>query len=39
VKHWQVFEDDQQIRIFLDMVDEFSKTKIDDDNDQFGERK
>jgi len=29
VKHWQVFEDDEQIKQFLEMVDEFFETHID----------
>ena len=32
VKHWQIFEDDEQIKIFLEMVDEFSETHIDQEN-------
>ena len=28
VKHWNVFEDDQQLRIFLEVIDEFSSTHI-----------
>jgi hypothetical protein len=26
IQHWQVFEDDEQISKFLEMVDEFSET-------------
>jgi ribonuclease HI len=33
VKHWQVFEDDQQIKNFLEMIDEFSATHIDQENE------
>jgi len=35
IQHWQVFEDDEQIRKFLEMVGDFSKTHIDqeDQND------
>jgi hypothetical protein len=29
VQHYQVFEDDEQIKQFLEMVDEFSETHID----------
>lgn len=29
IKHWQGFEDDEQIKQFLEMVDEFSETHID----------
>ena len=32
VKRWQIFEDDEQIKIFLEMVDEFSETHIDQEN-------
>jgi hypothetical protein len=32
VQHWQVFEDDEQIRQLLEMVDEFSETHIDQEN-------
>jgi len=37
VKHWQVFENDQKIRKFLEMVEEFSATKIEDDNEKNDE--
>jgi ribonuclease HI len=32
VQHWKVFEDDEQIKQFLEMVDEFSETHIDQKN-------
>jgi hypothetical protein len=32
IQHWQVFEDDEKIRQFLEMVDEFSETHIDQEN-------
>jgi hypothetical protein len=32
VQHWQVFEDEEQIKQFLEMVDEFSETHIDQEN-------
>jgi hypothetical protein len=32
VQHWQVFEDDKKIKQFLEMVDEFSETHIDQEN-------
>jgi hypothetical protein len=32
IQHWQVFEDDEQIRKFLEMVDEFAKPHIDQEN-------
>ena len=28
-KHWQVFEDDQKIKIFLEIISEFSTTYMD----------
>jgi hypothetical protein len=31
-QQWQVFEDDEQIKQFLEMVDEFSETHIDQEN-------
>jgi hypothetical protein len=33
VKHWKVFEDDLEIKIFLETVDEFSALYIDQDHD------
>jgi hypothetical protein len=33
VKHWKVFEDDIEIKIFLETVDEFSASHIDQDQD------
>jgi ribonuclease HI len=32
IQHWQVFEDDEQIRKFLEMVDDFAETHIDQEN-------
>jgi hypothetical protein len=32
IQHWQVFEDDEQIKKFLEMVDDFSKTHVDQEN-------
>jgi ribonuclease HI len=32
VQHWQVFEDDQQIKQFLEMEEEFSEIHIDQEN-------
>lgn len=34
VKNWQVFEDDQQIKEFLTMVEEFEGTEIDQDEEE-----
>jgi ribonuclease HI len=33
VKHWKLFEDDLEIKIFLDIVDDFSALHIDQDPD------
>jgi hypothetical protein len=33
VKHWKVFEDDLEIKIFLEIVDEFSALHIHQDHD------
>ena len=35
VHYWQIFEDDEQIKQFLEIIDEFSETHIDreDQND------
>jgi hypothetical protein len=33
VKHWKVFEDDQEIEKFLQSVDDFSASHIDEDPD------
>jgi hypothetical protein len=32
IQHWQVFEDDEQIRKFLEAVGDFSETCIDQEN-------
>ena len=32
VQHWKFFEDDKQIKQFLEMVDEFYETHIDQEN-------
>lgn len=31
IMNWQVFEDDQQLKHFLELVEEFSATHIDED--------
>jgi hypothetical protein len=31
VKHWRVFEDDQEIEKFLQSIDDFSASRIDED--------
>jgi hypothetical protein len=33
IKHWQVFEDDQQLQKFLECIDEFSESQIDEDEE------
>jgi hypothetical protein len=30
--YWQIFDNDEHIKKFLEMVDEFSKTHIDQEN-------
>jgi ribonuclease HI len=37
VKHWKVFEDDQEIEKFLQLVDDFSALHIDEDPDTEGD--
>jgi hypothetical protein len=32
IQHWQVFEDDKQIKKFLKVVGDFSETHIDQEN-------
>ena len=32
IQHWKVFEDDEQIRKFLEAVGDFSETHIDQEN-------
>jgi ribonuclease HI len=32
VHYWKIFEDDEQIKQFLEMIDEFSETHIDQEN-------
>ena len=34
-KYWQVFEDDMQIKIFLELSGEFVNNQIDSENDNF----
>ena len=34
VKQWKVFEDDIEIKIFLELTDEFSNSLIDQDEDE-----
>ena len=33
IKHWQVFEDDQQVQKFMECFDEFSESQIDEDEE------
>jgi ribonuclease HI len=37
IKHWKVFEDDLEIKIFIESVDEFSALHIDQDPDPEGD--
>jgi hypothetical protein len=32
IQHWQVFKDDEQLRKFLELIDEFAKTHTDQEN-------
>ena len=34
IKHWQAFEDDKQIKEFLECMDEFSKVHIDEEQEK-----
>jgi ribonuclease HI len=36
VRHWKVFEDDQEIEKFLQSIDDFSASRIDEDPDTDG---
>jgi hypothetical protein len=33
VKHWKVFSDDQELKRFLETIDEFSSISIDQENE------
>ena len=33
MKHWQIFQDDQQIKNFLECVDDFSENQVDQDQE------
>ena len=35
-KYWPVFEDDMQIKIFLELSGEFINSQVDSENDNFG---
>jgi ribonuclease HI len=37
IKHWRMFEDDLEIKIFLESIDEFSALHIDQDHDSEGD--
>jgi hypothetical protein len=37
IKNWQVFKDDQEIKIFLETIDEFSAISIDQENENDDE--
>ena len=32
IQHWQVFKDDEQLRKFLETVDDFAETHVDQEN-------
>jgi hypothetical protein len=32
IQHWQVFEDDEQLRKFIEMIDELVETHVDQEN-------
>jgi len=34
IKHWQVFEDDKQIKEFLECMEEFSEVQIDEEQEK-----
>jgi len=38
VKHWRVFEDDIEIKKFLELTDEFTNAQIDQDEDEGEEQ-
>ena len=35
IKHWHVFEDDQQVQKFLECIDEFSESQIDEEEESL----
>ena len=35
IKHWQIFQDDQQIKKFLECVDDFSENIVDQEHEDF----
>jgi len=37
VQHWKVFEDDDEVNRFLQVIDEFSEMKIDQENETLEE--
>ena len=37
VQHWKVFEDDDEVNRFLQVIDEFSETQIDQENEALEE--
>jgi hypothetical protein len=38
VRHWKVLEDDQEIKKFLQSIDDFFASHIDEDPDEEGDR-
>jgi hypothetical protein len=37
IKYWKVFEDDQQIKMFMEVIEEFSNIHVDSDDEEGGE--
>jgi len=37
VKYWKVFEDDDEVNKFLQVIDEFSEMQIDQENESMDE--
>ena len=35
IKHWRVFNDDQEIKKFLELTGEFSNSQIDEEQDDY----
>ena len=37
LKHWQIFEDDEHLKSFLQVIDDFSFLQIDEDRTEINE--
>lgn len=37
MKHWQIFEDDEHLKSFLQVIDDFSFLQIDEDRTKINE--